>query len=107
MQPSQGAAHEGASPQAVCLSPPLVLRRGYGAFLLGGGWSKSAAAAGQPVVLICRSGNRSVDAGHALEAAGFTSVYNVVYGFEGDLGENHHRNEKNGWRHDGLPWEQT
>lgn len=68
---------------------------------------QSAAAAGQPVVLICRSGNRSVDAGHALEAAGFTHVYNVVYGFEGDLGENHHRNEKNGWRHDGLPWEQT
>ncbi len=47
---------------------------------------KSAAAAGQPVVLICRSGNRSVDAGHALEAAGFTHVYIVVYGFYGDLG---------------------
>jgi hypothetical protein len=34
-------------------------------------------------VLICRSGNRSVDAGEALEAAGFSDVYNVLEGFEG------------------------
>lgn len=61
----------------------------------------------RPVVLICRSGNRPVDAGRALEAAGFTQVYHVEHGFEGDLGENHHRNEINGWRHDGLPWEQS
>mgnify|MGYP003341615149 CR=1 FL=1 len=47
------------------------------------------------------------DAGRALEAAGFTQVYHVEHGFEGDLGENHHRNEINGWRHDGLPWEQS
>ena len=68
---------------------------------------KATAATDRPVVLICRSGNRTIDAGLALEAAGYTKVYNVVHGFEGDLGENNHRNEKNGWRHDGLPWEQT
>ncbi|HEU0290035.1 MAG TPA: rhodanese-like domain-containing protein, partial [Burkholderiales bacterium] len=33
-------------------------------------------------------------------------VWNVLHGFEGDLDETHHRNAKNGWRHDGLPWEQ-
>ena len=60
----------------------------------------------RPIVLICRSGNRSEDAGAALEQAGFTDVYHVVHGFEGDLDEQHHRNARNGWRFDGLPWEQ-
>lgn len=60
----------------------------------------------RPVVLICRSGHRSVDAGEELEKAGFADVYNVLHGFEGDLDDNHHRNTQNGWRVDGLPWEQ-
>ena len=60
----------------------------------------------RPVVLICRSGNRSVDAGEALEAAGFQKVYNVLHGFEGDLDDTHHRSALNGWRHAGLPWQQ-
>ncbi len=68
---------------------------------------KKAASADRPVVLICRSGKRSVDAGNALENAGLTDVYNVLHGFEGDLNEEHHRNSLNGWRHDGLPWMQT
>jgi rhodanese-related sulfurtransferase len=60
----------------------------------------------RPILLICRSGNRSVEAGEALEQAGFTDVYNVLHGFEGDLDEQHHRGSKNGWRFEGLPWEQ-
>ena len=60
----------------------------------------------RPVMLICRSGRRSHDAGLALEAAGFTQVINVVHGFEGDLNEQHRRSTLNGWRFDGLPWEQ-
>ena len=60
----------------------------------------------RPVVLICRSGKRTVDAGLALEAAGFDNVVNVVHGFEGDLDDKFHRSTVNGWRHDGLPWEQ-
>lgn len=68
---------------------------------------KKAASANRPVVLICRSGKRSVDAGMALEKAGLTEVYNVLHGFEGDLNERHHRNSSNGWRFDGLPWAQT
>ena len=60
----------------------------------------------RPVVLICRSGNRSVDAAHALAAAGFSRVVNVLHGFEGALNERHHRGALNGWRFDGLPWEQ-
>ncbi|MHB9117836.1 MAG: rhodanese-like domain-containing protein [Burkholderiales bacterium] len=67
---------------------------------------KMAASLNRPVVLICRSGNRSVEAGHALESAGMPEVYNVLYGFEGELDEHHHRGTLNGWRNDGLPWEQ-
>jgi rhodanese-related sulfurtransferase len=68
---------------------------------------KKAASVNRPVVLICRSGRRSIDAGLALEKAGLTEVYNVLNGFEGDLNEHHHRNTHNGWRFDGLPWAQT
>jgi len=60
----------------------------------------------RPVVLICRSGNRTVDAGHALEAGGFAKVVNVLHGFEGELDEHFQRGRLNGWRFDGLPWEQ-
>jgi rhodanese-related sulfurtransferase len=67
---------------------------------------KKAASMNRPVVLICRSGNRSLDAGKALEASGFTHVYNVLHGFEGELDDRHHRNSVSGWRHEGLPWEQ-
>ena len=61
----------------------------------------------RPVVLICRSGQRSVDAGVALEQSGFTDVINVLEGFEGPLDEQHQRSRVSGWRKDGLPWEQT
>ena len=60
----------------------------------------------RPVLLICRSGKPTLDAGLALEAAGFTEVAHVVHGFEGDLNEAFRRSSINGWRHDNLPWEQ-
>ena len=70
------------------------------------GQVKKISSVHRPVVLICRSGNRSVDAGHALEAAGFSEVYNVLEGFEGHLDDDHHRGIEGGWRKEGLPWEQ-
>jgi len=70
------------------------------------GHVKKAASQNRPVVLICRSGNRSVDAGLALEKAGLTDVYNVLHGFEGELDDGHHRSTQSGWRYDGLPWAQ-
>ncbi len=60
----------------------------------------------QPVLLICRSGKRTLDAGKALEAAGFSEVINIVHGFEGELDEQFRRSTLSGWRFDGLPWEQ-
>ncbi len=60
----------------------------------------------RPVLLICRSGRRTLEAGKALVAAGFTDVAHVLHGFEGELDDQFHRSTVNGWRHDGLPWEQ-
>jgi len=71
------------------------------------GHARMAASVNRPVVLICRSGRRSADAGRYLEKYGFPEVYNVEHGFEGDMDEARHRSTKNGWRFDGLPWEQT
>ncbi len=59
-----------------------------------------------PIVLICRSGKRSAEAGQVLVDAGFNRVYNIDTGFEGDLDEHHHRSSLGGWRYEGLPWEQ-
>jgi rhodanese-related sulfurtransferase len=60
----------------------------------------------RPVLLICRSGQRTLDAGAALEAAGFVDVAHVVHGFEGELDEHFKRSSVSGWRFEGLPWEQ-
>lgn len=67
---------------------------------------EEAGAKDRPVLLICRSGKRTLDAGQALEAAGFTDVAHVVHGFEGELDDRFHRSTVNGWRFEGLPWEQ-
>ena len=56
----------------------------------------------QPIVVICRSGARSAAGASALTAAGFTEVYNVDDGFEGDPDADSHRT--GGWRGAGLPW---
>ncbi len=61
----------------------------------------------RPVVVICRSGQRSVDACRALEEAGFTQAINVLEGFEGSLDEDFHRGTLGGWRYHGLPWQQS
>jgi rhodanese-related sulfurtransferase len=61
---------------------------------------------GVPILLICRSGKRSLEAGNLLVREGFCDVYNVAEGFEGELDEKHHRSTQGGWRFHGLPWEQ-
>lgn len=59
-----------------------------------------------PVLLICRSGKRSLEAGKLLIENEFNEVYNVAEGFEGELDDKHHRSTTGGWRFHGLPWEQ-
>ena len=55
------------------------------------------------IILICRSGNRSAGAANLLAKVGYTQVYSVVDGFEGDKDANGHRTV-NGWKNAQLPW---
>ncbi len=59
------------------------------------------------VILICRSGDRSARAADLLAGAGYTQVYSIVEGFEGDAakdGPKAGQRSVNGWKNAGLPW---
>lgn len=56
------------------------------------------------LLLLCRSGKRSAPAAALLAQAGYTQVFNVLEGFEGDLDARQRRGQTNGWRWHGLPW---
>ena len=58
------------------------------------------------LLIMCRSGVRSIDAAIALTAAGYAQTYNILEGFEGDKDTNGHRGHTGGWKHRGLPWRQ-
>lgn len=60
-----------------------------------------------PLLFLCRSGARSHAAAVAAKQAGYTQVFNVLEGFEGDRDAHGHRNTVGGWRAAGLPWTQT
>ena len=60
----------------------------------------------QPVLLLCRSGKRSALAAEAAAKGGFTSVFNVAEGFEGELNDAQQRGSADGWRFHRLPWVQ-
>jgi rhodanese-related sulfurtransferase len=69
---------------------------------------KAAGADAQtPVAFLCRSGARSKAAAIAMTAAGFSKCFNVVGGFEGDIDSSRQRGRTNGWKAQGLPWQQT
>jgi rhodanese-related sulfurtransferase len=74
--------------------------------LVLGGVCHDEPDSGVPILLICRSGKRSLEAGNSLIKEGFCQVYNVAEGFEGDLDDHHHRSSRGGWRFHDLPWEQ-
>ena len=59
-----------------------------------------------PIILICRSGNRSEKAGLELIEKGMENIFHITDGFEGELDDNNQRGTLDGWRYNGLPWEQ-
>ena len=59
-----------------------------------------------PILLICRSGERSQVAGEVLLEDGVNNVFSIIDGFEGPLDKHDHRSGISGWRYDGLPWAQ-
>jgi rhodanese-related sulfurtransferase len=65
-----------------------------------------AAAQGKKVVLLCRSGVRSIAAAQRATALGL-EAYNILEGFEGDPNSEGHRGVTGGWRQRGLPWRQN
>ena len=66
---------------------------------------KAAVPAGQSVVLLCRSGIRSIAAAKRATELGL-EAYNILEGFEGDPDAQGQRGNTDGWRLRGLPWRQ-
>jgi rhodanese-related sulfurtransferase len=67
---------------------------------------RAAVPAGKKVVLLCRSGVRSITAARRAAELGI-EAYNILEGFEGAADEQGHRGAQGGWRKRGLPWRQT
>ena len=67
----------------------------------------AAVSSDTSLLMLCRSGVRSLDAGNTALAAGYQTVINISDGFEGDLDANQQRSHLNGWRNAGLAWRQS
>ena len=60
-----------------------------------------------PIILICRSGDRSSKAQDRLQTAGYSKVYSIAEGVEGDTvkdGPKAGQRAVNGWKNANLPW---
>lgn len=60
----------------------------------------------RPLLMLCRSGVRSIAAAKRATELGATA-YNILEGFEGDPDEQAHRALRGGWKLRGLPWRQN
>jgi rhodanese-related sulfurtransferase len=59
------------------------------------------------IILICRSGDRSSKAQDRLQTAGYSKVYSIAEGVEGDTvkdGPQAGQRAVNGWKNAKLPW---
>ena len=61
------------------------------------------------ILVMCRSGQRSAASVNLLAKAGFTKVYSIIDGFEGDKikdpqSPNQGKRMKDGWKISNLPW---
>jgi rhodanese-related sulfurtransferase len=90
----------GAVPLAWKQWPGMAMNAGFDAGLC------AAVPAGQKVVLLCRSGVRSIAAARRATELGL-QAYNILEGFEGDPDAQGHRGGLGGWRQRGLPWRQN
>lgn len=66
---------------------------------------RAAVPPARKVLLLCRSGVRSVAAARRATELGL-EAYNILDGFEGTLSDQAQRGQLNGWRWSGLPWRQ-
>ncbi len=70
------------------------------------GGVRQAAASGLALLMLCRSGVRSIAAAQRATELG-ARAYNVLEGFEGNPNADGHRGQLGGWRMRGLPWKQN
>lgn len=68
---------------------------------------QSVGASGKKLVLLCRSGVRSIAAAQRATELGVAQAYNILEGFEGDPDAQAQRGHTGGWRFRGLPWQQS
>lgn len=68
---------------------------------------QALAAQGKKLVLLCRSGVRSIAAAQRATELGVPQAYNILEGFEGDPDTQAQRGRLGGWRFHGLPWQQN
>src|SRR5574343_72575 len=64
---------------------------------------QALAAQSQKLVLLCRSGVRSIAAAQRATELGVPQAYNILEGFEGDTDAQAQRGRLGGWRFHGLP----
>jgi len=72
------------------------------------GWAKKD----DIILVMCRSGGRSAMAVNLMAQNGFTNVYNIIDGMEGDMVRDkesvfYKKRMKNGWKNSGTPWTYT
>lgn len=65
----------------------------------------TAFGSGKKLLLLCRSGIRSIAAAKRATELGLRA-YNILDGFEGDADSQGHRGKTGGWQFHGLPWAQ-
>jgi rhodanese-related sulfurtransferase len=90
----------GAVPLAWKQWPGMAMNPGFDEGL------RAAVPPGGKVVLLCRSGVRSVAAAKHATTLGI-EAYNILEGFEGNADTEAHRGRTGGWRFRGLPWKQN
>ncbi|MFT3718810.1 rhodanese-like domain-containing protein [Pseudorhodoferax sp.] len=90
----------GAVPVAWKQWPGMVLNPQFDAAL------RAAVPPGGKVLLLCRSGVRSIAAARRATELGI-EAYNILEGFEGAADANGQRGRTGGWRQRGLPWRQN
>ena len=94
----------GAVPQAHALAwkqwPGMAMNPDFDAGI------QALGAGGQKLVLLCRSGVRSIAAAQRATELGL-QAYNILEGFEGDPDAQAQRGKLGGWRWRGLPWQQN
>lgn len=95
----------GQVPGAVAIAwkqwPDMAMNPDFDAQLL----ALAQRSPGAKIVLLCRSGVRSVAAAQRASQLGL-EAYNILQGFEGDANAQGQRGQLGGWRYQGLPWSQ-